>query len=48
MEPGVKEIQNLKNTCYINSIVQLLTHVWPLKEVLCDSLTEESIPENLE
>jgi ubiquitin C-terminal hydrolase len=31
MEPGVKEIQNLKNTCYINSVVQLLAYVEPLR-----------------
>ncbi|OMJ91179.1 hypothetical protein SteCoe_6349 [Stentor coeruleus] len=48
MEPGIKEIQNLKNTCYINSIVQLISHVWPLKEVFCDVLEKNAIPENLE
>lgn len=48
MEPGVKEIQNLKNTCYINSAINLLAHVTPLKQLLCEDLNKEDLPDNAE
>ena len=45
MEPGIKEIQNLKNTCYINSVIQMIAHVQPLKNHLCHEIEPFSIPE---
>jgi len=36
MEKGLKEIQNLKNTCYINSIIQLLSHLDPIRDIFCN------------
>ena len=37
MEIGIKEIRNLKNTCFINSVVQLLAYVDPLRDFFCDN-----------
>ena len=45
MKPGIKPIHNLKNTCFINSAIQLLTHIDPLKEIILsidDSQLEDS------
>ena len=37
MEVGIKEIRNLKNTCFINSVVQLLAYVEPLRQLFCEN-----------
>ena len=49
MERKVIGLQNLKNTCYINSIIQLLSSVKPLTEFLYNTdfyaNTVQEIPE---
>jgi len=47
MQKGLKEIQNMKNTCYINSVIHLVSHIHPLKKVLCSSFDSEMIDEDL-
>jgi uncharacterized UBP type Zn finger protein len=36
MKAGRKPMQNLKNTCYINSVIQLLSHVDPFVDQVLD------------
>ena len=48
MERGAKEIENLKHTCYINSVVQVLAQVPPLKRLMCQDITLEAIDSKLE
>lgn len=47
MQKGLKEIQNMKNTCYINSVVQLVSHIEPVKKLLTHSTDPEMIDETL-
>lgn len=48
MEPGIKELQNLKNTCYINSVIQMLAQIEPIRDLIIEEIQYESIPETFE
>jgi uncharacterized UBP type Zn finger protein len=43
---GLKKIKNLKNTCYINSVVQLVAHIQPIFKKLCQDYDSEMIEDN--
>lgn len=43
---GIKRIKNLKNTCYINSVVQLVAHIPEIYNKLCKDCDSEMFDED--